>query len=155
MRSSGALFMPPVFFSIICHDLSNLSKYVRSIDRSTYKLLNKSLPGPFTFILNATNEVPKLFGSNKSEIGIRIPDNKILRLLVERLENPIATTSLHNDEDEIQEYFTDPYSIYEKYDSQVKIIIDGGKGKLDASTIVDCTTSSPEIIRQGNGIVDI
>ena len=101
-------------FSIICHDLSNLSKYVRSIDRSTYKLLNKSLPGPFTFILNATNEVPKLFGSNKSEIGIRIPDNKILRLLVERLENPIATTSLHNDEDEIQEYFTDPYSIYEK-----------------------------------------
>ena len=142
-------------FSIICSDLSGLSEYVKHIDRPTYKLLNKSLPGPFTFILNATNEVPKLFDTNKKEIGIRIPDNTIIRLIVERLGNPIATTSLHDDEDQILDYFIDPYAIYERYDDKVQLIIDGGYGNLEASTVVDCTGDYPEIIRQGIGEIDL
>lgn len=136
-------------FSIICSDLSHLSDYVRQVDRSTYKLLNRALPGPFTFILNATNEVPKLFDNNRKEIGIRIPSNKIIRDIVEALGNPIATTSLHDDEDEIMDYFVDPYEIYQRYDSKVEVIIDGGYGNLEASTVIDCTGDVPEIVRQG------
>jgi tRNA threonylcarbamoyl adenosine modification protein (Sua5/YciO/YrdC/YwlC family) len=113
-------------FSIICSDLSNLSDYVKQIDRPTFKLLKNSLPGPFTFILTATNEVPKLFDSNKKEIGIRIPDNEIILEIVRLLGNPVATTSLHNDEDEIMDYFADPYAIYEPYEDIVELIIDGG-----------------------------
>lgn len=142
-------------FSIICSDLSNLSDYVKHMDRSTYKLLNKSLPGPFTFILNANNEVPKLFDTNRKEIGIRIPNNKILLQIVEQLGNPIATTSLHDVEDEIMDYFVDPYEIYQRYDSKVEIIIDGGYGKLEGSTIVDCTGDSLEIVRQGIAEIDL
>lgn len=142
-------------FSIICHDLSNLSDYVKQIDRPTFKLLKQALPGPFTFILNATNEVPKLFDSNKREIGIRIPNNPIILAIVKELGNPIATTSLHNDEDGIQEYFADPYAIYERYDDTISLIIDGGYGNLDVSTIVDCTNGSPEIVRQGIGQIEI
>lgn len=138
-------------FSIICHDLSNLSDYVKHIDRPTFKLLKNALPGPFTFILLANNEVPRLFDTNKKEIGIRIPNNTILLEIVEKLGNPIATTSLHNEEDEIQTYFADPYLIYEKYDEEVDLIIDGGPGNLDASTIIDCTGEEPVIVRQGIG----
>jgi tRNA threonylcarbamoyl adenosine modification protein (Sua5/YciO/YrdC/YwlC family) len=142
-------------FSIICHDLSNLSEYVRQIDRSIFKLLKQALPGPFTFILQASNEVPKLFDSNKKEIGIRIPDNEIILEIVRQLGNPIATTSLHNDDDEILEYFTDPYAIYERFDDRVPMIIDGGYGNLEASTIVDCTGGAPEILRQGIGNINL
>ncbi|MDG1427433.1 MAG: L-threonylcarbamoyladenylate synthase [Crocinitomicaceae bacterium] len=142
-------------FSIICSDLSNLANYVRQLDRPTYKLLNRSLPGPFTFILNATNEIPKLFDTNRKEIGIRIPDNNIIRAVVEELGNPIATTSLHDDEDEILDYFVDPYAIYERYDSKVELIIDGGFGRLDASTIIDCTGNQAEIIRQGIAEIEL
>lgn len=142
-------------FSIICHDLSNLSEYVKPIDRPTFKLLKNSLPGAFTFILNATTEVTKIFDSNKKEIGIRIPDNNIILEIVKKLGNPIATTSLHNEEDIILDYFTDPYTIYENYDEKVDLIIDGGTGQLEASTIVDCTTNTPEIIRQGIGNIEL
>lgn len=142
-------------FSIICHDLSNLSEYVKHIDRPIFKLLKNSLPGPFTFIMNATQEVTKIFDSNKKEIGIRIPDNNIILEIVKKLGNPIATTSLHNDEDQILDYFTDPYTIFENYDDKVDLIIDGGAGKLEASTVVDCTNGSPEIIRQGIGIIEL
>lgn len=142
-------------FSIICHDLSHLSDYVKQIDRPTFKLLKQALPGPFTFILNATNEVQKIFDSNKKEIGIRIPDNSIILTIVEQLGNPIATTSLHNEDDDIQDYFADPYSIYERYDDTIAMIIDGGYGNLDASTIIDCTSGAPEILRQGIGILDL
>jgi tRNA threonylcarbamoyl adenosine modification protein (Sua5/YciO/YrdC/YwlC family) len=142
-------------FSIICHDLSNLSEYVKQIDRPTFKLLKQSLPGPFTFIMNATNEIPKLFDTNRKEIGIRIPDNKIILEIVEKLGNPIATTSLHNDEDAIMDYFVDPYSIYERFDDDVDMIIDGGYGNLEASTVIDCTGSAPEIVRQGIGKLDL
>lgn len=142
-------------FSIICSDLSTLSDYVKHIDRPTYKLLNRNLPGPFTFILTANNDVPRLFDSNKKEIGIRIPNNAIIRRLVEELGNPIATTSLHDDEDEILDYFVDPYAIYERYDNKVEWIIDGGFGNLEASTIVDCTGNEPEIIRQGIAEIEL
>jgi tRNA threonylcarbamoyl adenosine modification protein (Sua5/YciO/YrdC/YwlC family) len=142
-------------FSIICHDLSNLSDYVKQIDRPIFKLLKQSLPGPFTFILTANNIVPKLFDSNKKEIGIRIPDNKILLAIVELLGNPIATTSLHNDEDGIQDYFANPYAIYERYDDTIAMIIDGGNGRLEASTVIDCTSGAPEIVRQGIGIIEL
>lgn len=140
-------------FAIICHDLSNLSDYVKQINRPTFKLLKNALPGPFTFILLANNDVPKLFDSNKKEIGIRIPNNQIVLEIVKRLGNPMATTSLHNDEDEIQDYFADPYAIYERYEDEVELIIDGGFGNLDASTIVDCTEEEPFIVRQGIGIL--
>ncbi|MDG1147294.1 MAG: L-threonylcarbamoyladenylate synthase [Crocinitomicaceae bacterium] len=142
-------------FSIICSDLRNLSDYVKPIDRSTYKLLNRSLPGPFTFILTATNEIPRLFDTKKKEVGIRIPDNKTVKRIVEVLGNPMATTSLNNNEDEILEYFIDPYTIYEKLDSKIELIIDGGTGKLEASTIVNCIDGNVEIIRQGIGEVEL
>ena len=142
-------------FSIICHDLSHLSDYVKQIDRPFFKLLKQSLPGPFTFIMNATNEIPRLFDTNRKEIGIRIPDNNIILEIVKELGNPIATTSLHNQEDEIMDYFTDPYAIYERYDDDVEMIIDGGYGNLEASTVIDCTGSAPEIIRQGIGKLDV
>ena len=142
-------------FSIICHDLSNLSEYVKHIDRPTFKLLKHSFPGPFTFIMNATSEVTKIFDTNKKEIGIRIPDNAIILEIVEKLGNPIATTSLHNDEDTFLDYFADPYAIYEKYEESVEMIIDGGAGNLEASTIVDCTGDVAKIIRQGAGIIDL
>ena len=141
-------------FSLICYDLSNLSNYVKHIDRSTYKILNKCLPGPFTFILNATNEIPRRFDSNKKEVGLRIPDNFIARKIVEVLGNPLAVTSLHH-EDEIQEYFIDPYAIYENHDGDFDLIIDGGPGNLLASTIVDCTGNEPQIVRQGSGEIDL
>ena len=142
-------------FSIICKDFSDISNYVKHISRPVFKLLKQHLPGPFTFILQATNEVTKLFDSNRKEIGIRITDNRNIMEIVEKLGNPVAVTSLHNDEDTIQDYFADPYAIYERYEDKVDYIIDGGYGNLDASTIVDCTDETPQIIRQGIGILEL
>jgi len=142
-------------FSIICHNLSDLSNYVKQIDRPTFKLLKQHLPGPFTFILTATNEIPKLFDSNRKEIGIRIPDNQIILKIAETLGKPIATTSLHDDEDTFLDYFNDPYEIYQRFDDEVDLVVDGGYGKLHASTIIDCTSGVPIIVRQGIGKLDI
>ena len=141
-------------FSIICHNLSDLSNYVKQIDRPTFKLLKQHLPGPFTFILTATNEIPKLFDSNRKEIGVRIPDNQIILKVTEALGKPIATTSLHDDEDTFLDYFIDPYEIYQRFDKEVDLVVDGGYGKLYASTIIDCTSGAPVIIRQGIGKLD-
>jgi tRNA threonylcarbamoyl adenosine modification protein (Sua5/YciO/YrdC/YwlC family) len=138
-------------FSIICSDLSEVSNYVRQLDRSTFKLLKQSLPGPFTFILEANNDIPKLFDNKRKEIGIKIPDNQIVLELVRKLGNPIVTTSLIDDEDELLEYFIDPYAIYERFDEKVHTIIDGGYGKLEASTIVRCLNGEIEVLRQGAG----
>ncbi len=140
-------------FSIICTSMSDLSKYVKQIDRPIFKLLNSTLPGPFTFILPATSEIPKLFDSNRKEIGIRIPANPIIIEIVEQLGNPIATTSLKDDTSFI-EYHNDPDEIYEHFHSIVDLIIDGGFGKLDGTTVVDCMSGAPEIIRQGLGILE-
>lgn len=138
-------------FSIICSDLSHLSDYTKQLDRPIFKLLKLCLPGPFTFILEASQEVPKLFDSNKKEIGIRIPNNDITLALVEALGNPIAVTSLHDEEDEIMEYFSDPSAIYERLEDKVDYIIDGGYGNLKGSTIIDCTDGSPIVVREGLG----
>jgi len=142
-------------FSIICSDLSQVSDYVKQLDRGVFRLLKQNLPGPFTFIMEATNEVSKLFDASKKEIGIRIPDNKIVQAIVAELGHPLATTSLHDGEDEIADYFADPYAIYERFDDEFEIIIDGGYGHLEPTTIVDCTQGSPEIIRQGIGQIVI
>ncbi|MFT7156816.1 MAG: tRNA threonylcarbamoyl adenosine modification protein (Sua5/YciO/YrdC/YwlC family) [Parvicella sp.] len=141
-------------FSLICYDLSTLSEYTKPIDRSTYKVMNRALPGPYTFILNASNQVPKLFDSNKKEIGIRIPDNEIARAIVLALGNPLAVTSIHN-EDEILEYTNDPYSISEQFKNDLDATVDGGLGNLEASTILDCTKGEIVIVREGVGSLDI
>jgi len=141
-------------FAFICHDLSHISEYARSLSNSTFRLMKKALPGAFTFILQATNKVPKILDNNRKTIGIRIPDHPIPRMIVEKLGNPIITTSIHNDEDEIIEYITEPERIYEKFANLVDIVIDGGTGGIKPSTIVDCTNDSFEIVRQGAGILE-
>ena len=140
-------------FSFICSDLSHLSDFTKPMDRSTYKLMKKALPGAFTFILNANNTIPKLFKNNRKTIGIRVPNHNIPRKIVELLGNPILTTSIRDD-DSIVEYSTDPELIYEKYKKQVDIVIDCGYGNLVPSTIVDCSKVEIEIIRQGLGKLD-
>lgn len=141
-------------FSLICNDLSGISDYTVQFSSNIYKLMNRALPGPYTFILNANNSVPKLFKSKKKTIGIRVPDNNIARTLVEFLGNPLISTSVHDD-DEILEYITDPELIHEKYENIVDLVIDGGYGKNEASTIIDCTSEEPEVIREGVGSLEI
>ena len=140
-------------FSFICSDLSHLSDFTRPLNNTIYRLMKKVLPGPYTFILEANNKVPKLFQSKKKTVGIRVPDNTIPRNIVSVLGNPIMSTSIH-DEDEIIEYSTDPELIYEKYKDIVDIVIDGGYGGNEPSTIIDCTKEDFEIIRQGKGIIE-
>ncbi len=136
--------------SFICNDLTSISQYTKPLDNATFRLLKRSLPGPFTFIFNASSQVPKLLSSKKKTVGIRVPDNNISREIVKQLGNPIVSTSIH-DEDEVIEYSTDPELIYEKYGSIVDAVIDGGYGKNIPSTVVDCTTGDFEVIRQGEG----
>jgi tRNA threonylcarbamoyl adenosine modification protein (Sua5/YciO/YrdC/YwlC family) len=136
--------------SFICADLSHLSDFVKPIDNAVFRVLKHALPGPFTFILNANNKVPKLLHSNKKTVGIRVPDNDIARSIVKLLGNPIVSTSIHDD-DEVVEYSTDPELIYEKYKDLVDMVIDGGYGELQASTVVDYTSDEPVIVRQGKG----
>ncbi|UKJ06149.1 L-threonylcarbamoyladenylate synthase [Solitalea lacus] len=138
--------------SFICYDLSHLSNYTKPIDTSIFRMLKQHLPGPFTFIFNASGQVPKLLNSKKKTVGIRVPDNNIAREIVNQLGNPIVSTSIH-DEDEILEYTTDPELIYEKYEHLVDIVIDGGYGDNEASTVVDCTGGEIEVIRQGKGVL--
>jgi len=141
-------------FSFICYDLSHISDFTRQIDNETYRVIKKALPGPFTFIFNANKNVPKLLSSNKKTVGIRVPDNTIARAIVKMLGNPIISTSIHDD-DEIIEYSTDPELIYEKYEDIVDLVIDGGYGDNEPSTIVDCSEGNFEIIRQGKGDLDL
>ena len=136
-------------FSFICYDLSHIADYAR-VSNQAFKLMKKMLPGPFTFILEATGNVPKLLNTNKKTVGIRVPDNDIPRQIVHELGNPIITTSIR-DEDEIIEYSTDPELIFEKFQNQVDIVIDGGYGGNVASTIVDATDDDFSVIRQGLG----
>jgi len=137
-------------FSFICHDLSHLSDFTKPIENSIFKLMKSSLPGPYTFILNANNNVPRIFQSKKKTVGIRVPDNNIILEIVRELGNPVMTTSIH-DEDEMLEYTTDPELIYEKYENQVDILVDGGYGGFVPSTILNCTSDEPELIRKGKG----
>lgn len=140
-------------FSFICSDLSNLSDYVKQIDTSTFKILKRSLPGPYTFILPGNNNLPKEF-KKKNTVGIRVPDNNIAIEIVKLLGNPIVSTSIKDDDDVI-EYTTDPELIFEKWQNIVDAVIDGGYGDNVASTIIDLSGYEPEIIREGKGSIDI
>ena len=139
--------------SLIFHDMSQLSEYTVIRDNSTFKLLKRNLPGPFTFIVRANNQIPKLFKNRKKTVGIRIPDNSIVLEIVRELGRPIITTSVH-DPDEIIEYTTDPELIHEKYRDFADIVVDGGFGRNEASTVVDCTNIEPMIVRQGLGVLE-
>jgi len=140
-------------FSFICYDLSNLSVYVKQIDTPTYKILKRALPGPYTFILQGSNNLPRVFKKKKT-VGIRIPDNNIIREIVKELGHPIVTTSIR-DEDDVIEYTTDPELIFEKWHAKVDLIIDGGYGDNRASTIIDLTKDEIEIVREGKGDIQI
>jgi tRNA threonylcarbamoyl adenosine modification protein (Sua5/YciO/YrdC/YwlC family) len=140
-------------WSFVCADLSNLSDYVKQIDSPTFKLLKRALPGPYTFILPGNNNLPKVFKKRKN-VGIRVPDNNIPRVLVRELGNPIVSTSIY-DEDEWLEYTTDPELILEKWGSLVDVVIDGGYGGNIASTIIDVTEGVPVVVREGKGSSEI
>lgn len=136
--------------SFICYDLTDISLYTKPFDTTVFRVLKKALPGPFTFIFNASSQVPKLLSSKKKTVGIRVPDNNIVREIVRVLGNPIVTASIR-DEDDILEYSTDPELIHEKYENLVDLVIDGGYGDNVASTVVDLTEGEFEIIRAGKG----
>ena len=139
--------------SLIFHDMSQLSEYTVIRDNTVFKMLKRNLPGPFTFIVQANNQIPKLFKNKKKTVGIRIPDNNIVLEIVKELGRPIITTSIH-DQDQVIEYTTDPELIYEKYRDFADIVIDGGYGKNEASTIVDCTSEEITVVRQGLGVLE-
>jgi len=139
--------------SFICSDLSHISDYVKQIDTATFKLLKRALPGPYTFILPGSSNLPKVF-KNKKTVGIRVPDNNIIRAIVKELGNPIISTSIH-DEDEVLEYSTDPELIFEKWQNQIELVIDGGYGNNVPSTIIDLSGNEPKVIREGKGDLDI
>ena len=139
--------------SLIFHDMSQLSEYTIIRSNTLFKLLKRNLPGPFTFIVQANNQIPKLFKNKKKTVGIRIPDNSIVLELVKELGRPIITASIH-DQDEVIEYTTDPELIYEKFSEFADAVIDGGFGNNEASTIVDCTGEEIEIVRQGLGVLE-
>ncbi len=135
--------------SFVCYDLSDLSRYTKSISTPLYRLLKSYLPGPFTFILPASKEVPKMLQSKKSTIGLRVPDNNIARKIVQELDSPILSASLPGD---MVEEYTDPELIYENFKNRVDIVIDGGMGGMVPSTIVDCTSDEYIVTRQGAGV---
>lgn len=144
----------PNTLSFICYDLSEISEYTKQLSTPVFKVMKKALPGPFTFILSANSQVPKVLNAKKKTVGIRVPDNNIPRELVKRLGQPIITTSIR-DEDEVIEYSTDPELIFEKYQNLVDIVIDGGYGDNEPSTVIDCSGEYFEVIREGKGNLDL
>jgi len=139
--------------SFICNDMSNISHYVKNLDTPTFKIMKRALPGPYTFILEASSKVPKIFDGSKKTVGIRIPNNNIPRMITELLGNPLITTSI-KDDDQIIEYTTDPEQIYDEYQNLVDVVIDGGVGGNTPSTVIDCSGARPEVIREGLGSID-
>lgn|SRR5699024_1998508 len=139
--------------SFICYDLTDISQYTKPFNTKIFRIVKRALPGPYTFIFNATTEVPKLLSSKKKTVGIRVPDNNIIREIVKQLGRPIVTTSIRDDDD-IIEYSTDPELIHEKYENTVDLVIDGGYGDNTPSTVVDVSSGDVEVIREGKGEVD-
>lgn len=139
--------------SFICNDMSHVSEYVRRVDTPIFKLLKKALPGPYTFILESSSKVPKITQTNKKTVGIRIPDHAIPRAIVAELGNPLITSSI-KDDDKIKAYTTDPEEMFEDFQYKVDIVIDGGPGNNVPSTVIDCTTPEPTILRRAAGDVD-
>lgn len=140
-------------FSFLCHDLRNISEFTKPFNTEIFRLMKNSLPGPFTFILNANNNVPTIFKSNKKTIGIRVPDNSIALAIIGALGNPLMVTSVHDD-DQFFDYVTDPDTIDERFGSQVDCVIDGGVSDFEPSTVIDCTDNAPVVVRLGKGKVD-
>lgn len=140
-------------FSFVCADLSNIAQYTRVITKPVFKMMKKGLPGPFTFILEASSMVPKILHSNKKTVGIRVPDHSVPKAIVEELGQPILSTSIR-DEDDVIEYSTDPELIFEKYQHLVDLVIDGGYGQNIASTILDCTGDEVVVVREGLGLLE-
>ena len=136
-------------FSFICRDLSHLSDYARNINTPVFRILKRALPGPFTFILEATREVPKLLKTKKDTVGIRVPDHNICQAILQKLGHPLISASLPMEEE--VEYYTDPEIIHDIFEKQVDIVIDSGIGNMIASTVIDCTSGEPELIREGAG----
>ncbi len=136
--------------SFVCSDLSDLSKYARAISTPQYRFIKTHIPGPFTFILSASKEVPKILKSKKETIGLRIPDHKITHAIAQKLGHPILSSSLPG---EMLEEYTDPELIYEKFEKLVDIVIDAGIGGIDYSTVIDLTEDEPVVIRQGIGVI--
>lgn len=141
-------------FSLICCNLSDLSTFAKPLNNNIYKAMKKCLPGPYTFIINASSNVPKLFMSKKKTIGIRVPENNIIQAIVKELGHPIMSTSIKNSEDEIIEYLVDPELIHDKFEDLVDLVINGGYGGIDPSTILDCTDDEITVIREGKGSID-
>ncbi|RMG85188.1 MAG: threonylcarbamoyl-AMP synthase [Bacteroidetes bacterium] len=139
--------------SIICKDISQVAKYTQQIDNEVFRLMRRLLPGPYTFVLKASHELPRIFKNKKKTVGIRVPDNRIILDLVEAFGRPVLTTSLKS-EDEILEYFTDPIDIYEDFKKRVDVVVDGGPGGNVPSTVVDCTDLEFRVLRPGAGPVD-
>ena len=135
-------------FSFLFCDLSHISEYTKNIDNNIFRMIKKNIPGPFTFILEANTNIPKIFRSRKKTIGIRVPDNSIIQQILKELGNPILSTSMH-DKDEILDYMTDPELIHERYENRVDVVIDGGYGGNLPSTVIDCMGDEPEIVRLG------
>lgn len=134
--------------SFICQDISQVSEYTKPLDNVVYRMMKRNLPGPFTFILEANNTVPKLVAGRKKSIGVRIPDHEVVQKILAGLGRPLLSISLKSDDD-IVEYYTNAFDIYEEYQNQVEAVIDGGIGTLEASSVVNCTGSEPEVIREG------
>lgn len=140
--------------SFICYDLSEISQYARHIDNDIFKLMKKSLPGPYTFILESSAKVPKLLNVKKKQVGVRVPDHAIPRQIVKLMGNPLVTASIR-DEDEVIEYSTDPSLIRERFEGLVDLVIDGGSGGNVASTVIDCTGFEPTVVREGAGSLEV
>ena len=141
-------------FSFICHNLSQLTDYAKHVNNATFKLMKQYLPGPFTFILEASSNVPRIFRNRKKTIGIRVPANNIILEIVRELGNAVLTTSIH-DEDQVIDYTTDPELIFDHYKDLVDAVIHGGYGNNIPSTVIDCTSEIPVVVRQGKGQVEI
>ncbi|MCU0441555.1 MAG: L-threonylcarbamoyladenylate synthase [Bacteroidia bacterium] len=140
-------------FSLLCADLSHIADYTTLIDKAIFRLLKTNLPGPFTFILKANSNVTRYFAGNKKTIGIRVPNNTIAQTIIQELGMPLVVSTIHHN-DVVLEYMTDPEEIESKFENQVDVVIDGGFGGNEPSTIIDCTESEPVIVRQGKGIVN-
>lgn len=142
-------------FSFVCSDLSHLSEFTKAIPNHIFRVMKKALPGPYTFILEANNKVPKLLKQNKKTVGIRVPDNAICKAIVDALGNPLISTSLIDIEDDIMEYFSDPEIIHRQYEDKVDMVIDGGFGNIYPSTVIDCSQEEIEVIREGLGSLEV
>ncbi len=148
------LDMDKAFFSFIFNDLSQISEYTKPMSNPAFKLLKRNVPGAFTFIFEANNNIPKLFKTRRKTVGIRVPNNNIIRSIVAELGRPLLSSSVHDVEDDVTEYITDPELIHERYSNVVDAVIDGGYGDNQPSTVIDCTTDDFEVIREGKGEIN-